>query len=136
MVILTVSCAKESKKLDAPAEFGKYVTAFEVAAAENKRSVSIYPLKISLADLNESGWMGIRGVCKIENSTRTLVVNINFWNSASDAEKEMHIFHELGHCVLGRGHDEWSPIMNSALGLGPDQYSAQRDLYLAELFKP
>lgn len=33
-------------------------------------------------------------------------IDINYWNSSLEDSKEQLIFHELGHCVLGLGHDD------------------------------
>lgn len=36
----------------------------------------------------------------------SIQVDPEYWKSASEAEKEMTILHELGHCILGRDHVE------------------------------
>ena len=44
-----------------------------------------------------------------DNNKRVgLEINIDpeFWAIASDVEKEEVVFHELGHCILGRDHEE------------------------------
>lgn len=53
--------------------------------------------------------------------------------------KEIVMMHELGHCVLDRGHeddefgDEKLSLMNSTL-IGSDHYEMYRSAYLEELF--
>jgi hypothetical protein len=34
----------------------------------------------------------------------TVVVDKEYWGRLSDDERKLLIFHELGHCVLGRKH--------------------------------
>lgn len=51
-------------------------------------------------------------------------ISESYWLSASDAEKEVLVFHELGHCLLGRRHEDglmpisggtiFKSLMNSA----------------------
>ena len=33
-------------------------------------------------------------------------INQKYWNNASDMQREQLIFHELGHCILNRDHDD------------------------------
>jgi hypothetical protein len=37
---------------------------------------------------------------------RQIVINETTWPHMTDMEKEMLVFHELGHCYLGREHTE------------------------------
>ncbi len=65
-----------------------------------------------------------------------------FWDKASDLAREFVVFHELGHCYLGRSHDEsvdsrrvCKSIMRSGTGSCRDNYTAvTRSAYLDELF--
>ena len=62
----------------------------------------------------------------------------------SPDSREVLIYHELGHCRLGRGHDNSKEnnargakelsILNERLISG-DQYKRYRNEYLTELFK-
>lgn len=75
----------------------------------------------------------------------TIRVNVHFWNNYTHAEREELIFHELGHCVLNRGHyqertltkdfQESIPlsIMNP-YHLGKNKYSTNYQYYIKELF--
>lgn len=73
--------------------FSTQVSAFE-AAYGHAVQVSISFTSALRSDQN--------GVCLKNGDVR---VSASFWAIASDAEKEMLIFHELGHCVLNREHD-------------------------------
>lgn len=46
----------------------------------------------------------ILGQCITFDDANLIVVDKTFWATASDFNKRSLIFHELGHCLLGRGH--------------------------------
>jgi len=81
------------------------------------------------------------GMCTYSSSGRNSVaLSSSAWNSGSDAFREMLLFHELGHCLLGRGHKNTKhsdgrpeSIMASSL-FSQKTYLANRDQYLKELF--
>ena len=72
-----------------------------------------------------------------------ITIDRTFWLNSSPLQKEMVVFHELGHCALLRGHDEsifsngaCASIMRSGLGSCRDHYtSATRDILIDELFE-
>jgi hypothetical protein len=47
--------------------------------------------------------VNIGGEC-IESENRTIELNKPYWEAISYFGKEQLLFHELGHCVLNRGH--------------------------------
>lgn len=73
-----------------------------------------------------------------------VTIDLSFWNRASDWLREFVVFHELGHCELGRDHREavfangtCRSIMRSGLEDCRDNYTtATRNSYLDELFDP
>lgn len=87
---------------------------------------------------------GVLGQCHYSEQAPNIVeVDDEFWAGASDLEKEYVVFHELGHCVLGRNHNDdrntdgtCSSIMQSGLTTCRVSYnSSNRTLYLDELFE-
>lgn len=64
---------------------------------------------------------GVVGQCQTYvDGNKAVVIEEAYWNRASYLQKEFLVFHELGHCILGRDHlDEanangsCSSIMNS-----------------------
>lgn len=62
-------------------------------------------LIITYADLFESGHIG---ECHLGGGiTSTVVVDIAYWSTASEPDRQELIDHELGHCILGRiNHDD------------------------------
>ena len=81
------------------------------------------------------------GMCTFSSSRRNKVeLSTNAWNNGSDTFREMLLFHELGHCLLGRGHTNAThssgrpeSLMNSWL-FDQRTYVANRDAYLKELY--
>lgn len=84
------------------------------------------------------------GVCLVyPDQTKEIIIREDWWRSAHPIQKEVLVFHELGHCRLGRTHDEEVlavdnrtvkvSIMNSVI---PDvsTYNQNKDGYITELF--
>ncbi|NNE26403.1 MAG: hypothetical protein HKN09_06135 [Saprospiraceae bacterium] len=47
----------------------------------------------------------IQGQCfRNEERPNKVVIDVNYWNNATEEEKQFIIFHELGHCFLDRAH--------------------------------
>lgn len=146
--ICTVACQKESISDNPDTAFynvdqrlWSYFESFE-------REAYIRGLNIDLASHNLSGHIsnisddGVAGVCRYSQGSRDITVDSEYWNRAGLLNREFVIFHELGHCVLGRGHEEGSfsngicvSIMRSGLGECRDANSqGNREYYLDELF--
>lgn len=88
---------------------------------------------------------GVLGLCKRNegnDSNRQTVYDKPYWKTATQLEKEYVVFHELGHCFLGLGHDDDADglgncisIMASGLGSCRDNYNnVTRDSLITELF--
>ncbi len=81
------------------------------------------------------------GMCQFSSNGKNKVqLSTSDWKNGSDTFREMLMFHELGHCLLGRGHKNTKhssgrpeSIMNSSL-FNQNTYLANRDQYLKELF--
>ena len=90
--------------------------------------------------LNETNFATTVGVCiEYSNGTTEILIRESSWNTFSLRQREILIFHELGHCHLNRDHkdEEYKnfdlSLMNSLL---IDQFDYQNylDEYLEELF--
>ncbi len=86
---------------------------------------------------------GVAGQCTYSSfRPNHIMIDQTFWNRASTRAREFVVFHELGHCDLGREHREASfangtcqSIMRSGVGTCRDNYnSVTRPTYLNELF--
>lgn len=81
------------------------------------------------------------GMCSFNSGGRNHVALSNSaWGSGSETFREMLLFHELGHCLLGRGHKNTThsdgrpeSLMRSSM-FSQTTYNNHRDQYLKELF--
>lgn len=73
-----------------------------------------------------------------------ILVDQEWWNNASEYDREFLIFHELGHCFLLREHLDnqnadgtCHSMMHSSSSVCENVYNAEtREAYLDELFNP
>jgi hypothetical protein len=81
--------------------FENQVNAFVEAGASVGHEIKIRDLDIRFAETNDME--GKYGKCEIKwNQSPTVTIDQTRWEIFSDTAKEALIFHELGHCVLGR----------------------------------
>ena len=122
--------------------FDSYVASFEREAAHRGQSIDVASLEVSI-ELDEVEQRNVLGLCFFnEQSPNRIVIDEDMWHELSDMYKEYVIFHELGHCVLDRVHDEKTlsdgtcgSIMASGTGRCDWNYRiTNRDYYLDELF--
>lgn len=82
------------------------------------------------------------GYCEL-HFTKDPVINIDpvAWSQMTTTQREMTVYHELGHCLLLKGHTSTKTHDHRHLSLMnplsfPDQeYLSNKDHYLDELFK-
>ncbi len=120
----------------------KYFEAFELAAQERGFSYDLIALQVegNFLDLGDNS---IAGQCTYNSHAPELVtIDTDFWEWSDEWDREMVIFHELGHCVLNRDHNEnhingvCTSIMRSGVSGCRDNYNENTRVdYLDELFK-
>jgi len=123
-------------------ELRPFYMAFEQEAAERGIDIDLTAIGVT-GNIVELGNNSILGVCRsVPGENSRVAVDIDAWASSSDAFREVIVFHELGHCVLGRQHLDDSEdgiclsIMNSGVS-GCDiilDDKVVREDYLDELF--
>lgn len=145
--LLMSSCAKENsdnlvvEELTIDAELLPYFERFVAEGAERGITINLVEKRIEgfLIDIEETD---VAGQCSYSaTSTRKVNIDINYWNRATDLEKEFVVFHELGHCYLERTHSDTqenricTSIMHSGTSGCRFRYNAiSRSEYLDELF--
>jgi len=127
--------------------FETQVSAFQEASCQQGHCIQITDLIIefnpSLPNSSEDG-----RCTTFTNGTPIIDISPIYWNSVNDQGKEALLFHELGHCVLGRVHrNDTQPdgVPNSIMyySAGVYYYNTQdyifyqnnRQEYITELFK-
>jgi hypothetical protein len=119
-----------------------YFQTFEREAALRGIDIDLenYPVAGAIRGIQEDD---IAGTCSYHYTTpNDITIDLEYWNGVSTLRREMVVFHELGHCVLGRDHLETAfangictTIMNSGTSGCFVEYSAEnRSYYLDELF--
>lgn len=75
------------------------------------------------------------GMCTTYNDYKYKVIQVDytFWVKASEAQREILMFHELGHCDLRLDHTDEDRIMNPQL-LGGDYYLDNKEFLINSLF--
>lgn len=116
-------------------EFAPYVANFEILSIQFARPMLVRNVSAVFVDSLPGNWVG---VCRYNATNRIEVLRV-WWQFALDSEREVLMLHELGHCVLGRGHTETytngqpSSIMYPSV-LSGYQYESNREQYLQEYF--
>ncbi len=123
-------------------ELKEFFIAFENAAVTRgvEMDLSEFELTGSIEEIHQEN---VAGICHYNsNLPNRITIDKSFWKNSSKMLKEMVVFHELGHCVLARGHREAEnqnghclSIMRSGTGTCTTLYNANnRKYYLDELF--
>lgn len=114
-------------------EFQGLVTAFE-----SEGNVAVGHLIVKFGDLPNKGE---RGICeKSPLSTPTITIDRATWAKQTQLQREKVLYHELGHCVLDRDHNETrddynQPISIMAQGeIDSGHYIEAHQNYMDELF--
>ncbi|MBK6825202.1 MAG: hypothetical protein IPG87_20345 [Saprospiraceae bacterium] len=139
LLILFWSCNKDNVHIVDPA-FVAYLDLFQQEALNRGVDVrgELEMLNISFTSFDQN----IAGQCQASKDAHTILMDSNYWNKATDIEREVLLFHELGHCILGRSHlddktarSQCVSIMRSSSGICKMEYNANtRGDYLDELF--
>jgi hypothetical protein len=119
-------------------EYSAYVEAFENEGRAHGQSISAGSLVIMDSDELPSR---VHARCHTGFlQTPTILVNKAVWPGLSENTREAVMFHELGHCVLGRNHkddvDEKGTkisLMHTFTPIG-NTYASNREHFLTELF--
>lgn len=102
LLLLTVACSKQSGSdprdiQGVNTQFTTYVQAFEALYGND---IGDIPIQFGDISINEAGQCIDFG-----DGHKEIKINQGNWNSYGDEAKYSLIMHELGHCVLNRGHD-------------------------------
>jgi hypothetical protein len=120
--------------------FQSHLEKFKVEAAQSGVSLNITDLNIIFVDQISEGSSGVvSGKCL----DGTIEIVRDYWNAASESRREALLYHELGHCVLGRSHTGgWSDEIDGPKSvMVPDAdlisfyWPAHRAYYIREPFQ-
>ena len=127
-------------------ELWSHFTNFENEAAARGLDIDLAASNIT-GDIEEINEEHVAGRCSFSGSRVTpnaVTIDRTFWERSGNLFREFVVFHELGHCFLGRGHEEGInangtcvSLMRSGLEDCRDNYrTSTRAEYIDELFEP
>lgn len=142
ILILLTSCGRVKPKdyVITPKSNKKFTISNEIFIPyyntyEKETNVNPFHVTINFSNLNDN----IAGVCySWNNGDKEILIDIEYWNSYDELQREILIFHELGHCILNRKHktDNYKgyalSIMNPYV-IYRDNYELYRNEYIIEL---
>lgn len=141
ILLLSLLTFDTCKKSDLPSsvidpDFQIYVDHFVTEASLRGIGIDVNGLKVSFSDTTES-------YCGLGNPM-DVKINPNCWKNWNDTQKEIFLFHELGHAVFGHAHDnsklpngDFKSIMCSETSYLIELYNnapEKREYYLDQLF--
>jgi len=123
-----IGCAESPLFTSIGADFKSYVKMFD-----DLYSGSWPPIEIKFGQPSDASWAG--ECIQNEDGQKTIIIRETSWNKYCESQKRALIFHELGHCVLGRSHstDTLSYMYPSELQCA--FYDANKGTLDIELFK-
>jgi hypothetical protein len=135
-LLLLTGCGTSRNRIDPALE--PYYAAFIEESSKHNRPLDYQRgITIGFADLSKEDVGGdgvLVGLCY--HDIAEIRMDGKVWATMSEEKRLAAVFHELGHCVLGRSHTEdvWS-IMYPDLKEAAASYTLQHDRALAELFR-
>ena len=144
VTFLTLACSDQDSYDYSSAispELRIYFDRFE-SEAESRGLLIDWSAQHIYADLTQIESDAVGQCLTYEQGRNDLLIDEEYWLRSNEVNKEFLIFHELGHCVLKRGHlDAANPdgscqsIMNSGNESCRKNYNGTtRSEYLDELF--
>lgn len=120
-----------------------YFERFEDAALERGININLDASNVTGTIEDEPGHNSA-GACEMDTNGTLHRVSLreDFWATASVTDKEIIVFHELGHCFLNRQHLDLALPDGNCVSLmrtggnvcNDNYYVGTRDYYLDELF--
>lgn len=108
LVISLSACGKkENPHVAIESQFASYVNNFQVRSQEQGRGVVIDNLEVSMVPTLDKLGSNVVGVCyrNVDGSgTPRVEISEEYWIRMDTDAREELMFHELGHCVITRGH--------------------------------
>ena len=102
---------------------------------QSDRQIAICVTYISSNPVQEiakkrSDWRKVFGPGKAPE----VIVPLQNWDLLSATQREITIFHELGHCLLGLGHYDDKPAIMNTYIMSSRYYRENREVLIDELF--
>lgn len=96
--LFTIACGKPSYVVHPKIQ--PYVSMFVEYSYYLNKYTPITDLRADFGDLDST----TLGIC--DYNTTTITLDKTYWKTANEYARQVLVFHELGHCILDRGHKE------------------------------
>lgn len=141
LMLLVVGCGMEPSsdrnhnKVTSFDGFEYYVELFKEQGLRYNQIIEIDNLVIEFSKLEKRGAMIVLGTCTAYTNRAPLIqIDPDEWARLRLSSRIILMFHELGHCILHRGHVENSfSIMNPTI-ISSQNFISKEYEVLAELF--
>ncbi|NBO09551.1 MAG: hypothetical protein EBV30_09465 [Actinobacteria bacterium] len=125
--------------VDVDRALSPYAESFIAEARRHFCPVELRDIIVQVAHLESDGdGFLVIGLCEVTGTFRRVSVDPVYWKFATEDERLGLMYHELGHCLLGRDHTEaLLPDGRPASLMHPylsDGWEKDRERYLNELF--
>jgi hypothetical protein len=134
-------CGEEKGVIDVAEDFEPYYQRFISNSIRERADMTHKSISIKFIENIDSKdpALTVLGTC-IPDSNK-IEINKDAWKSLQIPRREALIFHELGHCLLHRGHDDSiDPVLKKPLSLmnsyliGSFDFTNRYEYYAKELF--
>ena len=137
--IILYACSRDIDGIRVPAQYAETIGVDPILApyvksfyADAKRfNAELRPITVPVFFVR-SLEKDIIGKCYRFTPLNWIVISRYFWDRTQPESRQILIYHELGHCVLGKGHEEYG-IMQPVLLLA-DEYYHNKEGILREFF--
>jgi hypothetical protein len=136
-LVFSNSCKKDDKFVSIiDPDFQEYVDRFVTEADLRNITIDVSKLKVRYSDT-------LTHYCGY-SAPSDVVIDKSCWENNTNVIRELLLFHELGHAILGRGHDnsklpngDFKSVMSTPfVFLYTESTPERRKYYLDELFIP
>ena len=108
--ILFMACKKSNNftpEYNVPPQFQPYVSAFISEAAARGHQLTINNLIIKFDSALSPNYCAVSNIITARNDVQKIIsINARVHCPQNNAQLETLLFHEMGHCILGRDHDK------------------------------
>lgn len=141
---LFISCGDKDPVLNGNEELVKHVQSFKTNSSLFGKNFNYPDMRIYFGKTRTKEKPNRVGYCKISFPLSEIVIEKETYDSLSEADKEAIVYHELGHCVLGKGHTDDCLIEQNGTCVKPKSimnsifrkniYKPSKEYYMKELF--
>ncbi len=143
VLLATISSCDQEYNNEIEAELQIHFNNFVEEASTHGLDISLDNFDIG-AYIENIEQRGTLGQCKsYSNGSKQIFIDEPYWNRVDEIKREYLVFHELGHCLLDRDHNDsrdsdgiCTSIMQSGNGGCDGIYNlTNREILLNELFE-